>query len=109
MSAVPYLDLDRWPRRDAFDYFRHFDKPFFNVCTRLDLTRLRQAVQARDRGGLALAYHFVALRLCNAIEPFRYRIEGERVRVHPVVDGSLPCTSCRAWMAMPICFRLFAD
>jgi len=83
-----YLDLGRWPRRDSFDYFRHFDKPFFNVCTRLDVTRLRQAVKARDRGGLALAYHFVALRLCNVIEPFRYRIEGERVRVHQVVDGS---------------------
>ena len=88
-DAVPaYLDLSHWPRRDAFDYFRHFDKPFFNVCTRLDVTRLRQAVKARDRGGLALAYHFVALRLCNVIEPFRYRIDGERVRVHPVVDGS---------------------
>jgi chloramphenicol O-acetyltransferase type A len=87
-APASYLDLAAWPRRDAFDYFRHFDKPFFNVCTRLDVTALCQAMQARGRGGLALAYHFIALRLCNAIEPLRYRIEGERVRVHPVVDGS---------------------
>ena len=88
MTAPVYLDLASWPRRDAFDYFRHFDKPFFNVCTRLDVTNLRQAVLDLRRGGLALAYHFIALRLCNEIESFRYRIEGERVRVYASVDGS---------------------
>ena len=35
-----YLRLDTWPRRDAFEFFRRFDKPFFNVCVRLDVARL---------------------------------------------------------------------
>jgi chloramphenicol O-acetyltransferase type A len=83
-----YLDLAGWPRRDAFDYFRGFDKPFFNVCLRLDVARLKQAVADRRLGSLALAYHFIALRLANRLEPFRYRLEGQRVRVHPVVGGS---------------------
>jgi len=83
-----YLDLAGWPRRDAFDYFRGFDKPFFNVCTRVDVARLKQAVADTRVGSLALAYHFIALRLANALEPFRYRLEGQRVRVHPVVGGS---------------------
>jgi chloramphenicol O-acetyltransferase type A len=83
-----YLDLAAWPRRDAFDYFRGFDKPYFNVCVRLDVARLKQAVADSGRGGLALAYHFIALSLANALEPFRYRLEGERVRIHPQVDGS---------------------
>jgi chloramphenicol O-acetyltransferase type A len=88
-EATPtYLDLEAWPRRDAFDYFRGFDKPFFNVCTRLDVARLKQAVADQRVGSLALAYHFIALRLANTYEPFRYRIEGQRVRVHPVVGGS---------------------
>lgn len=83
-----YLDLDAWPRRDAFDYFRSFDKPYFNVCTRLDVARLKQAVADSRRGGLALAYHFIALNLANALEPFRYRLEASRVRIHAQVDGS---------------------
>ena len=83
-----YLDLAAWPRRDAFDYFRGFDKPYFNVCTRLDVARLKQAVADSRRGGLALAYHFIALNLANALEPFRYRLEGARVRIHARVDGS---------------------
>lgn len=86
--APRYLDLDAWPRRDAFDYFRGFDKPYFNICVRLDVARLKQALAAAHRGGLALAYHFIALHLANALEPFRYRLEGGRVRVHPQVDGS---------------------
>ena len=87
-ATAGFLDLERWPRRDAFDYFRRFDKPYFNVCTRLDVARLKQAVAARRVGSLSLAYHFIALRLANQIEPFRYRLEGGRVRVHPVVHGS---------------------
>ena len=88
MATPTPLDLAAWPRRDAFEYFRSFDKPTFNVCTRVDVARLKQAVADRGRGGLALAYHYLALRLANALEPFRYRLDGERVLVHPVVHGS---------------------
>lgn len=86
MSAN-YLDLAAWPRRDAFDFFRGFDKPYFNVCTRLDVAPLRAAL-AGAGGGLSLACYFIALRLCNQHPSFRLRIEGERVRVHDVVHGS---------------------
>ncbi len=82
------LDLATWPRRDAFEYFLGFDKPYFNVCVRLDVALLKQAVAELRSGGLALAYHFIALRLANALEPFRYRLDGGRVLVHPVVHGS---------------------
>ena len=90
MSAAPprYLDLDTWPRRDAFDYFRGFDKPYFNVCLRVDVARLKQVVADSRIGGLTLACYFIALRLANLHEAFRYRIEAQRVRVHPVVSGS---------------------
>jgi chloramphenicol O-acetyltransferase type A len=87
--AMPtHLDLEAWPRRDAFEYFRHFDKPYFNVCTRVDVAPLQRFIAQRGRGGLALAYHFIALTLANRIEPFRYRLDGDRVRIHPQVDGS---------------------
>jgi chloramphenicol O-acetyltransferase type A len=81
------LDTTTWARRDAFEYFRHFDKPFFNVCVRLDVARLKAAL-AHQGGGLALACYFIALRLANQQEPFRLRLEGGQVRVHDVVHGS---------------------
>jgi chloramphenicol O-acetyltransferase type A len=80
--ANTYLDLAAWPRRDAFDYFRSFDKPYFNICTRLDVAALKQAVADSGHGSLALAYHHIALVLANQFEPMRYRLDGAQVLVH---------------------------
>jgi chloramphenicol O-acetyltransferase type A len=82
-----YIDISQWPRRDAFEYFRAFDKPYFNVCTRLDVTALKHALATTGVGSLSLAYHFIALRLANEQEPFRLRLENGRVRIHDVVHG----------------------
>ncbi|MBC7941720.1 MAG: hypothetical protein H7Z19_18530 [Chitinophagaceae bacterium] len=83
-----YLDLARWPRREAYHFFRGFNQPFFGLCTRVDAAPLKAAVTSLGRpASLSLAYHFIALRLANQLEPMRYRLEGDRVRVHPVVHG----------------------
>ena len=82
------LDISTWARRDAFEFFRGFDKPYFNVCVRLDVARLKAALTARDVGGLSLACYFFALRLANLHQPFRLRLEDGRVRVHDEVQGS---------------------
>jgi chloramphenicol O-acetyltransferase type A len=87
-STSRYLDLSTWPRRDAFEFFRRFDKPFFNVCVRLDVAPLKAALVAWPGAGLSLACYYIALRLANRHEPFRLRLEGERVRVHDEVQGS---------------------
>jgi chloramphenicol O-acetyltransferase type A len=81
------LDISTWARRDAFEYFRGFDKPYFNVCTRLDVARLKAVVAASGVGSFSLAYHFIALRLANQIEPFRYRLDGARVLILPEIHG----------------------
>jgi chloramphenicol O-acetyltransferase type A len=82
-----YLDISTWPRRDAFEYFRRFDKPYFNICTRLNVARLKPAVKACGVGSLTLAYHYFALRLANEHAPFRYRLEDGRVRIHELIHG----------------------
>ncbi|MBU6258838.1 MAG: hypothetical protein KGL18_05575 [Burkholderiales bacterium] len=82
-----YLDIDAWPRRAAFEFFRHFDKPYFSVCTRVDAAALRAAAADIGGGRFSLAYHYVALRLANEMEPFRYRLESARVRIHESIDG----------------------
>ena len=87
--AMEWLDLARWPRRTTFDFFRRFDKPYFSVCTRFDVARLRHLLRERPGAGINLAVHHVALRLANEQRPFRYRLDGEGVRVVPVVHGSM--------------------
>lgn len=82
-----YLDLDTWPRRDLFEFYRHFDKPYFNVCTRLDVTYLLTALSTRKEISVSLAYHYFALLTANEIEPFRYRLRDGKVVVLDVVHG----------------------
>lgn len=84
-----YLDVEHWPRRGAFEFYRRFDKPYFNVCTRVDAAPLKRALAARaGPGGLGLACYWVSLKLANSIEPFGYRLEQGRVRVLDAVHGS---------------------
>jgi chloramphenicol O-acetyltransferase type A len=86
-GMIRYLDLDNWPRRSLFDFYRGFDKPYFNVCTRLDVTNLLALLSERTEISVSLAYHYLALRTANEIEPFRYRLRNGKVIVHEVIHG----------------------
>ena len=89
-TEARYLDLSQWPRRESFEYFRHYDKPYFNICTRVDVAPLRQALQATGRPcSVMLACHHLVLRLACQIEPLRHRIEQGRVRIHDALDASI--------------------
>ena len=86
-----YLDIESWARRDVFKFFRNFDKPYFNVCVRLDVTNLLSALRRRaqqtSKPNVSLAFHYFALRVANEIEPFRYRLREDKVLVHPIIHG----------------------
>jgi chloramphenicol O-acetyltransferase type A len=82
-----YLDTTSWARREVFEFFRGFDKPYFNICTQLDVTRLLALLRNRPDISLMLAYHYFALRVANEIEPFRYRLREGKVIVHDVIHG----------------------
>ena len=83
-----YLDLETWPRRDLFEFFRGYQNPYFNICTRLDITQLVGVLRDRPGVSVSLAYHYFALRIANEIEPFHYRLEGDdSVIIHGVING----------------------
>jgi chloramphenicol O-acetyltransferase type A len=87
-SIMPkYLDTTSWARRDVFEFFRQFDKPYFNLCTQLDVTNLLTLLRNRAKTSVSLAYHYFALRAANEIEPFRYRLRDGKVIVHDVIHG----------------------
>jgi len=82
-----YLDVATWSRRDLFEFFLSYDNPYFNVCTRLDLTNLLLFLRSRPDVSVSLAYHYFALRAANEIEPFRYRLRDNEVLIHEVING----------------------
>src|SRR6266850_2231923 len=82
-----YLDTTTWARREVFEFFLGFDKPYFNICTSVDVTRLVEVLRERGGVSVSMAYHYFALRAANEIEPFRYRLRGGKVFVHDVIHG----------------------
>ena len=76
-----YLDTEAWSRRHLFRLFKDYDDPYFNVCADVDVTPL--LAFARGRGlSCSVAYHYLSIKTANEVEPFRYRLRGERVLVH---------------------------
>ena len=82
-----YIDLATWPRRQLFEFYLPFEKPFFNVCLQLDVTKLLAELRKRGKTSVWLTYHYLALRAANEIEPFRYRLRQGKVLVHDVING----------------------
>jgi len=82
-----FLDLESWPRRGAFDFFRGYSNPYFNVCAGLEVGPLLALCRAEPDTSFFLAYTFLSLRAANELEPFRYRLKGDRVLVHERIHG----------------------
>lgn len=87
-SAEPArLDLETWPRRAHFQFFRTFDNPWFNLCADVDVTALHAWSGSEGGPSFFAASLWYSLAAANEIEEFRYRIRGEGVVVHPSIHG----------------------
>lgn len=81
------LNIETWARRDLFEFFRKYDNPYFNVCSTVDITKLLAKLKQHPGTSVSVAFHYVALRVANEIEPFHYRLQNNEVVVYEVVNG----------------------
>lgn len=84
---MEFLDLDAWPRRKQYEFFRVMDYPHVNISFPLDITLLQAYCKAN---GLSITHSilYISARTANSIKEFRLRIRGDRVVVHEQVDPS---------------------
>ena len=59
------LDLETWPRRWHFDFFRNHADPSFNLCAEVDVTELYEA----SRGEEGRSFFAAALHASRAAAP----------------------------------------
>jgi len=81
------LDLESWKRRSHYEFFRTFDKPFFNICAEVDVTTVTVACRRPGGPSFFLATLHCSLGAANAVEEFRLRIRGDEVVLHEVIHG----------------------
>jgi chloramphenicol O-acetyltransferase type A len=82
------IDMESWPRREHYEFFKSYPVPFFSMTTSVDVAPLRGMLKMRDVSFTIGLLH-VLTRAANDVPQFRQRIrEGgaiEHERVHPGV------------------------
>lgn len=81
-----YLDLSTWPRRQHFEFFKTYPRPFFDVCVQVEVSRLLELTRRSELSSFVCCL-YLTLQAANAVEPFRYRLRGERVLIHDRIHG----------------------
>lgn len=82
-----FLNIDQWERKDQFFFFKQFDEPFFGITVEVDVTKAYANAKAQGIS-FFLYYLYQSLKAANAVEHFRYRIDGDQVIVYDTVHAS---------------------
>ena len=80
------LDIDNWHRRHHFEFFKDYELPFFNLCADVDVSKLYEWSKEEGGPSFFLASFYLSLQAANEIAPFRYRLNGDSVLVHDVIQ-----------------------
>ena len=74
-------------RRKHFQFFNKMDQPHFNVCAEVDIRRLLPHLKPRGLPFMPTVAYIVS-DVANSIPEFRWRIRGDDVVEHEVVNPS---------------------
>ena len=82
------FNLETWPRRATFDFFRNYDDPFFNITAPVNVKGLHRWSKNTGSSFFLASLH-AATQAANAVEAFRLRLlDGKLVQYDLVHVGS---------------------
>lgn len=81
------LDIENWPRKEHFHFFRKFEEPFFGITTEIDCAKAYQTSKLIGASFFIYYLHKTLLAV-NSIESCRYRIENDQIFVYNRIDAS---------------------
>ncbi len=82
------IDIETWPRREAYEMFRDFGFPYFSITANVDVTALRAAAKEK-KTSFTIGLVYVLSRAANAVPAFRQRMDGDGVVEYRVVHPSI--------------------
>jgi chloramphenicol O-acetyltransferase type A len=81
------LDLDNWPRKEHFHFFKQFEEPFFGATVEIDCSTAY--TKSKELGASFFIYYLhKTLVAVNTNEPFRYRISDDKIYICDRIDAS---------------------
>ena len=72
------IDIENWNRKQQYFFFKDFDDPYFNICTEIDVTRLKTYVRDEDKP-FFLSLLFYLHDSANEVMEFRLRLVEDEV------------------------------
>ena len=81
------LDLENWPRKEHFQFFKQLDEPFFGITTTIDCTKGYEKAKQLETSFFVYYLHKTIVAV-NTIESFRYRIIEDQVYIFDTIDAS---------------------
>ena len=79
------LDIEKWPRKTTYEFFKNYEDPFFNFAANLDVTSVYQFCKSNGLG-FSLTVLYYSLAAANEIREFRIRLLDGRLvefdRIH---------------------------
>ena len=81
------LDIENWPRKEHFNFFREFKEPFFGATVDIDCTKAYATAKALNTSFFSFYLHQTLVAV-NRIESFRYRISDDKIYVYDQVNAS---------------------
>ncbi len=75
---MKYIDLETYPRRSHFEFFRSMAYPYVGMTANVDVTKLLEKAKALG-GSSFLACLYVAAQAANRVPELRQRIVGDRI------------------------------
>jgi chloramphenicol O-acetyltransferase type A len=84
---MKYIDLEKWNRKEHFNFFQRMDYPQFNICANLDITNFLNYTRAK---GLQFYYAMIhaSTSTANQLTNFCYRIREDKVLLHDKIHPS---------------------
>ncbi|QIH39064.1 chloramphenicol acetyltransferase [Flavobacterium sp. Sr18] len=81
------LDIENWPRKEHFHFFRQFEEPFFGATVDIDCTKAYANAKTLNDSFFSYYLHKTLVAV-NTIEPFRYRISDDQIYICDQVNAS---------------------
>lgn len=82
-----YLDLESWNRKQHFEHFRTLADPTFSLVVNVDVANAFRYSKNSDYSFFILYLH-ACMKAINAVENFKYRIEGDKIAIYNTINAS---------------------
>ena len=89
MNRFRKIDLDTWPRKHLFEFYRKFDAPCFNIAAKVKAEPVYAFAKAHGESFFLLCLYAI-LRAANSVPQVRQRIENGEVVEYEQIAAMTP-------------------